>query len=246
MPNNYDLVVVGTGARGSPAAFKCVNAGWNVAVVDARPYGGTCALRGCDPKKVLVGGAQPVDWSRRMRGHGVTGDVSIRWSDLMAFKRTFTDPVPEQRRKSFEKAGIDTYHGRARFVDEDTLAVGEEHLRARHVLLANGAKPAPLPFEGADLLTTSTDFLELDELPDRLVFVGGGFISMEFAHIALRAGAQVTIIEFLKRPLGGFDPDLVDRLVDATRELGADIRLGTKVNRIERAKRGFRVFAESN
>jgi len=95
----YDLVVIGTGAGGSVAAHKCRKAGWQVAVIDKRPIGGTCALRGCDPKKVLVGAAEIVDSIRRMEGKGITAGSAINWPDLMAFKRTFTDPVPENRIK---------------------------------------------------------------------------------------------------------------------------------------------------
>src|SRR3981189_223406 len=89
----YDLIVVGTGAGGGEAASRCANAGWRVAVIDDEPYGGTCALRGCDPKKVLVGVSDLIDWHRRMSGRGVSGDAAIDWPALMKLKRTFTDPV---------------------------------------------------------------------------------------------------------------------------------------------------------
>src|SRR6266850_2801113 len=108
MAEPLDLIVIGTGTGGSGPAYRCRRAGWRVAVVDELPYGGTCQLRGCDPKKVLVGGAELVDWNRRMRGNGVSaGDERIDWPDLMRFKRTFTDPVPEQNGRSFATAGID-------------------------------------------------------------------------------------------------------------------------------------------
>ncbi len=98
MPTKFDLVVIGTGSAASTAAFECRKAGWSVVVVDSRPFGGTCALRGCDPKKVLVGAATLIDWVRRMDGKGIRRDgAQIEWSELMRFKRTFTDPVPQQR-----------------------------------------------------------------------------------------------------------------------------------------------------
>src|SRR5579884_290832 len=90
--------------------------GRRVAVVDELPYGGTCALRGCDPKKVLVGAAEVADWQRRLQGRGIAGDTAIAWPDLMRFKRTFTDPVPAAREQAFAAAGIATYHGPARFL----------------------------------------------------------------------------------------------------------------------------------
>jgi glutathione reductase (NADPH) len=96
MDSTVDLIVIGTGAAAGSVAYTCRAAGWSVTVVDSRPFGGTCQLRGCDPKKVLVGGAELVDWNRRMQGYGVLADgLTIDWPQLLRFKRTFTDPVPE-------------------------------------------------------------------------------------------------------------------------------------------------------
>src|SRR5947209_16999521 len=99
----YDLVVVGTGVA-SAVASKCREAGWRVAVVDSRPFGGTCALRGCDPKKVLVGAAELADWSRRMQGKGIaTPPTTIDWPSLIRYKREFTTGVPRRREDAFEE-----------------------------------------------------------------------------------------------------------------------------------------------
>lgn len=243
---SYDLVVIGTGSGGAPAAFRCVADGWSVAIVDERPYGGTCALRGCDPKKVLVGGGELADWSRRMQGHGVSTAPPIDWSDLMRFKRSFTEPVPADREERFQKKGIDTFHGTARFVSEDVIEVDGRTLRFEHLLLANGAKPAPLPIDGFDRLITSTEFLGLDVLPERLAFVGGGYISFEFAHLAARAGAEVTILHRGARPLEGFEPDLVDVLLDHTRDLGITVHLGAEVTAVGLQDGGYVVRASQD
>ena len=129
--------------------------------------------------------------------------------------------------------GIDAYRDRARFVGPTTVVVGQDRLVGRHVLVATGARPAILPFPGAEHLTLSEHFLELETLPQRLVFVGGGYISFEFAHVAVRAGAQVTIVHRGSRPLQGFDPNLVDLLVKRTRALGVQVELATEVCEIE-------------
>src|ERR671924_301533 len=149
------------------------------------------------------------------------GVATISWQELMRFKRTFTEPVPKSREKSFQKAGIVTFNGRAVFTGSTSLKVEEnESLEGRHILIATGAKPVKLNIPGEEYLITSDQFLELDKLPDRIVFVGGGYISFEFAHVAARAGVKtVTIIHRGKRPLNHFDPDLVDRLVQASRDL---------------------------
>ncbi|HEY8315083.1 MAG TPA: NAD(P)/FAD-dependent oxidoreductase [Candidatus Baltobacteraceae bacterium] len=231
---SFDVVVVGTGSAGNGVAHACREAGRSVAIVDELPFGGTCQLRGCDPKKVLVGAATLVDWGNRMAKLGVIDRApALQWSDLMRFKRTFTDPVPAQREKGYKDAGIATFHARARFVDEETLDAGGERLRAKHIVLATGATPAPVA-PGDELLLTSTDFLDLDALPARIVFVGGGYISFEFAHVAARAGANVQIVHGGARPLEHFDPDLVDRLVKYTRDLGVAVHLETEVTKIER------------
>src|SRR5216684_7608602 len=91
---HYDLVAIGSGTAAQVASARVRAAGWSVAVIDHLPFGGTCALRGCDPKKMLISGAEAIDMPRRMRGRGVVGDLKINWRDLIAFKRTFTDPVP--------------------------------------------------------------------------------------------------------------------------------------------------------
>src|SRR5216683_3679597 len=131
----YDLVVIGTGTAAQVASAWVRAAGWSVAVIDHLPFGGTCALRGCDPKKMLISGAEAVDLPRRMRGRGVVGNVKINWRDLIAFKRTFTDPVPANHERRYAERSIDAYHDKARFTGRDTIAVGEQTVQARHVVI---------------------------------------------------------------------------------------------------------------
>jgi glutathione reductase (NADPH) len=170
-----------------------------------------------------------------MEGNGVSSkEAKIDWSALVRFKRTFTDPVPENREKGYAKAGIAAFHGRTHFLDQTSLQVGDETLTGRFILIAAGAKPASLGISGEAYLTTSDQFLELEQLPQRIVFVGGGYISFEFAHIAALAGAQVRILHRGVRPLEGFDADLVGQLVQATGELGVDVCLNTEVKSISK------------
>ncbi len=239
---HFDLIVIGTGSAGSTVAYQCRAAGWQVAIVDSRPFGGTCALRGCDPKKVLVGAAELVDRQRRMQGLGVAADnVHIRWEELMQFKRRFTDPVPQNRLAGYQHAGIATFQGRARFLDQTTLQVNEESLTAQHIVIASGAKPRDLGIPGAELVTTSDQFLELTQLPKRIVFIGGGYISFEFAHIAVRAGAEVCICHRGARPFEPFDADMVATLVVASRALGIDVQLNSAVRAIAQGENGLHV-----
>jgi len=245
MDTTFDLIVVGTGSAGAGVARRCRAAGWKVAVVDSRPYGGTCAQRGCDPKKVLVGAAEAVHAARRLVGKGVAADgLAIQWTDLIRFKRTFTEPVADRAEQGLAKAGIETLHGRAQFVDRRSIRVGDQVVSARYMHIATGAMPARLRLPGEDLLTSSDQFLELDELPRRIVFLGSGFIAFEFAHVSAVAGARVTMLEMLDRPLAGFDPDLVGVLVEGTRHMGIELHLQTKVERVDRVADGLLVTAE--
>jgi glutathione reductase (NADPH) len=233
MDRQYDLVVVGTGIT-SAVATRCREAGWSVAVVDWRPFGGTCALRGCVPKKILVGAAEAVQSARDLTGKGVpAASLTLDWSELMRFKHSLIDQTTERTEQGWARMGVELFHGRARFVGPTTLTVGDDRLTGRRFLIAAGAMPAPLRFPGAERLTTSEQFLSLDRLPPRVLFVGGGYISFEFAHVAARAGVQVTVLHRGPRPLEGFDPDLVDALVRRTRELGMRVELGLEVSGIE-------------
>lgn len=236
---SFDLVVIGTGSAGATVARTCRSAGWSVAIVDSRPFGGTCALRGCDPKLVLIGAAELVDWATRFRSKGVvTGELQIDWPSLMRFKKTFTDGVPANRERFFAEAGIATFHGRARFLDGNAVSVGDAALTGRFIVIAAGAKRRPLRIPGEELLTSSTEFLELPSLPHEIIFIGGGYISFELAHLAARAGARVRILHGGPHPLKGFDRDLVDQLVQISRDIGVDVVLGPRVGTIERTAAG--------
>lgn len=243
---SYNLAIIGTGTAAMVTAMRVRSAGWNVAVVDHRPFGGTCALRGCDPKKMLIAGAEVIDAAGRMRGHGVVGEVRIDWPDLMAFKRTFTDPLPAKNEHRYADKGIDTFHGEARFTGRTTLDVAGTAIQARHILIAAGAEPVRLGISGEEHLVTNEEFLALEHLPRRIVLVGGGYIAAEFARIAARAGAQVTVLQRGERMLPQFDPDLVGWLMEAFDGMGVHVRTRTTVTAIQRAGDIFRVEASSD
>ncbi|QIK42494.1 dihydrolipoyl dehydrogenase family protein [Pontivivens nitratireducens] len=245
MTKTYDLIVIGGGTAGNGVARTAADAGWSVASIDSEPHGGTCALRGCDPKKMLVAVTEGVEWAENMKGKGLEAQPSVNWSDMIAFKRSFTDNMPPRIQGGMEKAGIDVLHGEARFTGSDTIEWNGETLTAKHFHIATGARPMTLNIPGEEHLTTSTEFLELPERPDRIAFVGGGFIAMEFAHIVRRAGfSEVTVLEMADRPLGNFDPDLVEMLVEGTEKLGIDLRTKAKVTKIEKQGDEFTVTVE--
>jgi glutathione reductase (NADPH) len=242
----YDLIVIGTGSGGATAAYKCREEGLTVAVIDKRPFGGTCALRGCDPKKVLVGAAEVMDRIERMKGSGLKEGSRINWEDLMAFKLTFVEKVPESREEGYISAGIDIYHGTASFISEKRIQVNDDILIFDRLLIATGAKPVPLNFKGEEHVLTSDDFLELEHLPKKLVFIGGGFISFEFAHVAALAGSEVHILHRSDRALKHFDQELVKLLIRRSEEIGIKVHLNTVPYNIEKVEEQYIVHAEEN
>lgn len=245
MTRSYDLIVIGAGMAGVAAANKCASAGWKVAIVDALPYGGTCALRGCDPKKILRRGAEIIDSARMMRGKGIDDEgLSVNWSDLMKHKHGFTDPVPQNMENSLTVNGVDTLHGVARFTDKNSIEISGTPYEATHFLIATGARPRPLDFPGHEHLVDSTDFLDLEVLPQRILFVGGGFISFEFAHISARAGSAPVIIDRGLRPLKAFDPDLVELLITRGAAAGIGLERSTTIESIEKTPTGYQVGVE--
>uniref|UniRef100_UPI00351C628A dihydrolipoyl dehydrogenase family protein n=1 Tax=Methanomethylovorans sp. TaxID=2758717 RepID=UPI00351C628A len=241
MKEGYDAFIIGTGAAGTTFAYKLNAAGWKVAITDSREYGGTCALRGCIPKKVLTGVANIVDDHNRMLGKGIKGrKITIDWPSLIDHKRTFTGDHPGKMEKGYRDVGIDTYHGIARFEDESTLTVGEIKIRAKHIVITTGSKPRKLNIPGEEYLVTSEEFMELSGLPKSIIFAGGGYISFEFAHIAARAGCDVTILQRGDRVLKGFDPDLVDMLVRASEDAGIHVIKGKELRKIEKTPDAFK------
>jgi glutathione reductase (NADPH) len=253
----FDLIVIGTGSAASAAAHECRSKGWSVAIIDSLPFGGTCPLRGCDPKKVLVEAAKIIDSNQRHQNKGISSsqEINIKWPDLIRFKRTFTEPFPENRENGYIKAGINVFHGHAKFIGRNNIQVEENNnkkttvLNSKYILIATGAKPMNLNILGSENIITSDDFLEFsgDRLPDKIVFVGGGYISFEFAHIAARAGVKkITILHRGKQPLEHFDPDLVNQLIQRSRDVGINVQLGRTVKKIEKLSNGKLLVVHSS
>jgi glutathione reductase (NADPH) len=234
-PVIFDLIVLGTGTAGQIAATRCRDEGWSVAMVESRSPGGTCSQRGCDAKKPLVNAASFLEAYRRLAGRGLTGvGVRIDWRDLIRFKQSFTDPIAGKTREKLRKAGIPLFEGAGRFTGERRFEIGSRSFEARHFLIATGLTPRKLNIPGEEEVIHSDRFLELDELPERIIFIGGGFISFEFAHATARAGAGTTIIERNPVPLKRFDKDLVERLLSASEAAGITVKTDTCLQRVER------------
>ncbi|MFH0730381.1 MAG: NAD(P)/FAD-dependent oxidoreductase, partial [Pseudomonadota bacterium] len=244
----YDVIVIGSGTGGQTAAYDLKDAGLNVAVVEnSGQPGGTCALSGCQPKKWFYEAAEVIAKSRHLETKGIITAATGDWHAVWEQKQKFTQTIPENVVNGLYKAGIDFLNGTAAFKDLHTVEVGGQQFGADFIVVATGAKPQAMPIKGAEHLVTSTEFLKRGHLPRRIVFVGGGFISFEFAHFAARIGPEdriITILEVSNRPLGLLDRDMVDLVLKASAEDGIDVRSKTQIASID--KQGDVFYVRTN
>jgi len=244
-PKHFDAIVIGSGTSAYFCISKLQQAGKRIAVVDERPYGGTCALRGCQPKKYLVANAEARAAIKHLLGKGFSEVPTTNWEDLQAWKGEFLDGVSEGEKKEFQAQGIETFDGKAVLSGPNEVTVGTNRLEADHIVLATGAIPRKNAFEGADLARDSEYFLNLETLPERILFIGGGFISFEFAHVSTQAGAKATILHRSENPLKAFEPELVETIVAASRSQGIEIGLGEEPAKIEAIGNAYQVTCRS-
>lgn len=238
----FDVFVIGSGIAGQTVAKACTLNGYKVAIADNRAYGGTCANRGCDPKKVLLGFTEVLQKADHLSGKGITSLPKTDWKKIRNFKSSFTEPVPASTEDKLNDLGIKLYHQSPKFLDENTLSVEGKTVKVKKTVIATGLKPRKLDVLGEEHLLTSNDFLDLEELPDSMVFIGAGYIGMEFAHMAARFGVEVTILQSGDRPLKNFDPDMVSKLVGATEDLGIKMIFNAKATEIEDLQKNKRVY----
>lgn len=237
----YDVFVIGSGMAGMNVANICASKGLSVGITDELPYGGTCALRGCDPKKILLAPTEAKHLAQNLAKKNISETPVIDWQQAMKFKQDFVDAMPPQIEKGFEKNGIDAYHQSTKFISDNHLQIGDTKIEADKIVIATGAKPRELKIPGAKYTLSSTDFLNFETLPKSLLFIGGGYVAFEFAHMAARFGSEVTIVHRGERPLENFDPFIVDQLVEATKDLHIRLVLNTEVTAVDKSGENYKV-----
>ena len=215
-----DVLVIGSGPAGGAIARSCSAEGMSVAVTDYQPFGGTCPLRGCEPKKFLFDVTNVALRRKHMTDRGLRGCLTIDWRKMMSAMDAMREPIPQLVEDFYESHGIAGYHGKAKFISPDAVMVGKDKFQPKHIVIAAGAAPRAVNFPGHELLTFSDDFFNLVELPPRIVFIGGGFIAFELAHVTAIAGAQVDIVLRSERFLRQFEPSIVDCMIEGSRDLG--------------------------
>src|SRR5438105_4474267 len=170
----YDVVILGGGNAAMGVTVPTREAGLSVAMIEMRDLGGTCPNRGCMPKKVLVAAAHALDEIARAGAHHIAiGAPKLDWAALIDREKAMIRPIPASLEAAMSRRGVEVIRGRGRFAGPNTIAVGDEVLEAKHIVIATGSTPRRLPFPGAELMITSDDVLSERILPGRVVFVGG-------------------------------------------------------------------------
>jgi glutathione reductase (NADPH) len=236
MAENYDfdLFVIGAGSGGVRASCVAASLGARVAVAEERYLGGTCVNAGCVPKKLFVYASEFEEAFEDSAGFGWTlGERRFDWKKLIANKDREIVRLNGIYENLLVNAGVKILRNRARIVNAHTIAIGAERVTSSYILIATGGWPTVPQIAGGELAITSNEAFHLDQMPKRVLIVGGGYIGVEFAGIFHGLGAQVTLIHRGRLLLRGFDEDLRAALAAEMRQRGIELRFQTVINRIE-------------
>ncbi|QTO18517.1 glutathione-disulfide reductase [Burkholderia seminalis] len=236
---DYDLFVIGAGSGGVRLARMSASYGARVGIAEEEQIGGTCVLRGCIPKKLLVYASHYPHEVEDAKGFGWTfGAGMLDWPALIAAKDREINRLSGIYINLLTQSGVDMHAGRATLVDAHTVAIGGRTLRARHIAIATGSRPSLPPRPGIEHAITSREALSLPALPARIAVVGGGYIAVEFAGIFNGFGSQVDLFYRGEKILRGFDDDVRQFLTDEMTKQGVAIHARAVVESIERADDG--------
>ncbi|ESR22891.1 glutathione-disulfide reductase [Lutibaculum baratangense] len=242
--HDYDLFVIGGGSGGVRAARVAAQTGAKVAIAERYRFGGTCVIRGCVPKKLLVLASRFPDHFDDSASYGWTlGERSFDWNTLIANKDKEIARLEGLYKGNLEKAGVETFNTRAELTGPNAVRLPDldREITAGHILIATGGRPyLDRTIPGIEHAITSDDAFHLERFPKRIVIVGGGYIGVEFASIFNGLGAEVTLVHRGDLILRGFDHDLRKGVQDAMRERGVDVRCGENVVAVEKLRDGLR------
>jgi glutathione reductase (NADPH) len=235
-----DLIVVGGGSAGLSVARRAAFRGARVALCEAELLGGTCVVRGCVPKKLLVIAAQFRDAFTEARGYGYElAEPSFSWPRLIAGKNAEIQRLSGVYSGLLHEAGVRVVTGRAELVDAHTVAVSGQQLRAAHIVIATGSRPLVPQVTGAELGITSDQALDLPALPRSLTVVGGGYIGVELAGVFRALGCEVTLLVRTGGLLPGFDREAASALRDGMQRRGVSFVFGDDLAHIARSEAGL-------
>ncbi|MDX6381189.1 MAG: hypothetical protein QOI57_2213 [Rubrobacteraceae bacterium] len=244
---HYDALVIGAGQGGVPLAITLAQAGRKTALVEREHVGGTCINEGCTPTKTMVASAKVAYMDRRSPDYGVqNGPVTVDMVHVRERKRDIVNNFRNGSEQRIENTnGLDLLMGEARFIGQKKLEVhlngGETlQLTADTIFINVGARPANPPIEGLDSVPTlnSTSIMELDEVPEHLLVLGGGYVGLEFAQMFRRFGSEVTVVQRGKQLLAREDADVAEEVAKILREDGIEVLLETQAQRAEQTDGG--------
>ena len=240
MSYDYDLFTLGAGSGGVAGSRRAAGYGARVGIAEELRVGGTCVLRGCVPKKLLVYGAHFAEEFADAAGYGWTvGETGFDWPTLIRNKDRELDRLNAIYLKLLEDSGVEVLNGRGRLIDRHTIEIGGRQVTAERIMIATGGHPVVPAIPGIEHVVGSNEALDLPRLPERLLIVGGGYIAVEFAGIFSGLGVEVTLAFRGDAPLTGFDGDLRAALAEEYARRGIDIRAATRIERIDRTDGGF-------
>jgi glutathione reductase (NADPH) len=240
---DFDLFTLGAGSGGVAGSRRAGSYGARVAICEESRVGGTCVMRGCVPKKLLVYGAQFSDAFADAAGFGWTVPLpSFDWQSLIAAKNNELDRLEQIYRTMLKNSKVELIEGHGIVTDPHTVEIDGRTYTADKIMIATGGHPTVPDIPGIEHVISSNEALDLPELPRRIVIVGGGYIAVEFAGIFRGFGSEVVEIIRREELLYGFDDDLRVALAQEMRNRGIEIRARTQVARIEKYPHGYSVF----
>jgi len=238
MEFDFDLFTLGAGSGGVAASRRAGAHGAKVAICENVRVGGTCVLRGCVPKKLLVMGSHFAEELEDARGFGWTTEGRVDWQALVAAKDKELDRLNGVYLRLLRDSGVTLIDGRGIIVDPHTVEVAGKRYTAKHILVATGGHPNPLTVPGAEHAISSDEALDLKEVPKHIVIIGGGYIGCEFAGIFRAAGSKVTMLIRGDTLLRGFDDDVRAAITDGYRKKAIDVMTECMVRDIDRSDDG--------
>jgi pyruvate/2-oxoglutarate dehydrogenase complex dihydrolipoamide dehydrogenase (E3) component len=238
---DYDAIIIGTGQAGPTLARRLAAAGWKVAIIERKFFGGTCVNTGCTPTKTLVASAYAAYLARRAHDYGVTigGPIGVNMKAVKARKDAVSLPSREGVERSLKRLkGCTVFEGHGRFVGPKTVEVNGERLTADKIFINVGGRALVPPIRGLDQVPylTNSSMMEVDFLPPHLIVLGGSYVGLEFAQIYRRFGSDVTVIELAPYLIAREDEDVSRAVADILKDENVDVRLTSKV--VEVAKQG--------
>jgi pyruvate/2-oxoglutarate dehydrogenase complex dihydrolipoamide dehydrogenase (E3) component len=241
-PTHYDAIVIGSGQAGGPLSTALARAGRRTALIEREHIGGTCINEGCTPTKTMVASARVAYLARRAADYGVrTGEISIDMPRVRQRKRDIVESFRStSERRIIGTPGLDLVRGEARFVSSHVVEVDGQELTAERMFINTGARPSRPTIPGLDRVPTldSTSIMELAELPEHLLVIGGGYVGLEFGQMFRRFGSRVTIVQRGQRLLAREDADVAGAVADILREDGLTVMLETDTLRAAAGENG--------